>query len=123
MGWCGSGGEEFNRRFRKRGPVVRLKMMMEWGPCVTLDDTDELVGTLRSLVDKRNPIVHMQSNEEVFDAAGRILRPAQRPLDELEGAEAAVNEMEQVLCAFADLIAKHDIESWAYVAPMWKALL
>jgi hypothetical protein len=97
--------------------VKRLKRMVALGAGIQLQDSDALVRTLASLMEKRNPIVHMQANEEVFDHDGHIIRPAPPPPDHLAGANAAVQEMETFLRGFAELIGHHDIESWTYVAP------
>jgi len=112
------GEEQFRRFFRPKGPVQRLKMMMEYGPGIRLTNDDDLVRTLSSLINKRNPIVHMQSDEEIFDTAGRIVRAVPTPVDELAGAEAAVAEMEDFLNRFAAFVGEHDLESWTYVAPL-----
>lgn len=112
------GEELFKRYFRQGGPVQRLKLMMEYGPEIKLTNDDHMIHTLGSLVNKRNPIVHMQSDEEVFESDGRIILPAPAPVDELAGAENAVSEMEEFLRSFADFVGKHDIESWTYVATL-----
>jgi hypothetical protein len=109
---------ELLERLRWIVPVVkRLKRMLVLGAGVELQDPDDLVRTLASLANRRNSIVHMQANEEVFDQAGHIIRPAPPPPDHVAGAEAAVQEMEAFLIGFAASIGRHDIESWAYVAP------
>jgi hypothetical protein len=97
--------------------VKRLKRMVALGTGIELQDTDALVRTLTSLMQKRNPIVHMQANEEVFDHAGHIIQPAPPPQDHVAGADAAIQEMETFLRGFAELIGHHDIESWTFVAP------
>lgn len=112
------GEQQFRDYFQMKGPVARFKAMMEWGPGLKLNDGDEVVRTLSSLAAKRNLIVHMQSDEEVFDQQGKIIRPAPPPLDELAGAKAAIQEMDLFLRGFAELIGKHDIESWMTVAPL-----
>ncbi len=99
-------------------PIVRrLKRMATLGAGIELQDGDSLVRTLGSLAEKRNPIVHMRTNEEVFDHEGHIIHAAPPPPDHLAGADAAVQEMDSFLLGFADLIGKHDMESWTYIAP------
>ena len=72
--------------------VKRLKRMAALGAGVDLQDSDALVQMLTSLAGKRNPIVHMHANEEVFDQDGRIIRPAPPPPDYLAGADAATGD-------------------------------
>ena len=85
---------------------------------VQLSDGDAIVRTLASLVRKRNPIVHMQSDEELFDQTGRIIQPAPRPPDHLADAKSAIEEMEAFVHGFAELVAHHDVESLVYINPM-----
>jgi hypothetical protein len=108
----------FRKQFQRKGPVERLKRMAVSGAGVRLGDGDPLVRTLVSLVRKRNPIVHMQSNEEVFDQAGNIIQPAPRPPDHLADAKTAIEEMEAFVRAFAELVAHHDVESLIYIMPL-----
>jgi hypothetical protein len=112
------GEDVFEQQFRWKGPVKRLKRMMARGAGIELGNGDVLVQTLASLMSKRDPIVHMQSNEEVFDQAGSVIRAAPRPPDHLGGAEAAVREMEDFVRGFAELVAHHDVESLVYIMPI-----
>jgi hypothetical protein len=113
-------GEELfeQRRFRWQGPVPRLKNMVAEGCGVTLTGADELVRTLASLMRKRNPIVHMQCNEEKFDKEGHIIQAAPPPPDHFAGAQAAVQEMQAFLGGFPTLVAHNDPESLTYIMAM-----
>ena len=103
--------------FRNRGPVKRLKRIGLRSVGVQIADHDPLVLGLRSLLAKRNPIVHMQADEEAFDKDGHIIRPAPPLPEHLVDAPRAIVEMEEFLRGFAAWVGKHDIENWTYVMP------
>lgn len=105
------------REFRNLSTVARLKRIALRSVGEQLLDSDPLVRGLQSLMRKRNPIVHMQANEEVFDHEGHILRAAPPPPDHLVDAATAVQEMEAFLRGFAAWVGRHDIDSWAHVTP------
>jgi len=109
------GEELFEREFRWKGPITRLQRMVARGAGVELPRSDALVRTLASLMDKRDPIVHMQSNEEKFDHSGHIIKAAPPPPHHLGRAQAAVEEMRAFLGGFAALVSQHDPESLAYI--------
>lgn len=112
-------GEELYaaKEFRSVGAVKRLKRIALRSAGVQLADDDPLVLGLRSLMAKRNPIVHMQADEEVFNHDGQIIRAAPPPPELLVDAPAAIQEMEAFLQGFAAWVGRHDIENWTYAMP------
>ena len=105
------------KEFRRLGPAARLKHIALRSVGVPIPDNDPLVLGLRSLMAKRNPIVHMQADEEEFDNDGHIVRAAPPPPEHVVDAPQAIVEMEEFLRAFAAWVGKHDIENWTYVMP------
>lgn len=112
-------GEELyaGREFRRLGPVKRLKHIALRSVGVSITDDDPLMVHLRSLMAKRNPIVHMQADEEVFDHDGHIIRAAQPPPEHLVDAPAAIQEMEEFLRGFAAWVGRHDVDNLMQVMP------
>lgn len=107
--------EQFELHFRFAGPVPRLKAMLAFGAGVNLDDDDALVTTLKSLMAKRDRIVHMQSDEEQLDS-GAADQPSAAP-DPVAEAKAALQDMDVFFRRWGELLVQGDPEAWVFVMP------
>lgn len=94
-------GEQEFERFRWNGPVRRLRRMAKYGAGLTLEESHELCRLVASLMEKRDGIVHMQSDEELLDEHGRQTAAPRSQRDLWTDADEAVDEMEEFLQKFA----------------------